>query len=470
MRQSEPRGRIGGLRGQLLVGLIALLLLTLALVATATLQLHKQHLRQSAVNEAVRHAQWLVLVEDPVMRDYSSRALEGTEGFLYVGPVTEELDRQLPASNPDRVWITEFEGEMAVWAIAEGTTEQLVVLSLAEAQSAIDAAQRALFLYLLSTLLFVTLVGYAFFSFIVVRPLRALGVAAERAAGGDLASPVTILPRNEFGEVGRRFNRMLEKIDEQRAELEEQLEQLTEAHEELQQTQDSLIRSEKMASVGHLAAGVAHEVGNPLAAVMGYADLLRDRSLDEETADDLADRTLVQLERIRRIIRQLLDYSRTDSDSEPTPVDIASVIDAALHLVRATSEGRDVDVDVEIPEDLVAAHAIAGEIEQVLLNLFLNAVKAMADDGSTPAQLTVRVHTDEKSLLIDIEDTGPGIDPEIADQLFEPFFTTRSPGEGTGLGLAIADRLVSRVDGELRNIPAETGAHFRIRLRRADAR
>lgn len=469
MRPSQSRGRIGGLRGQLLFGLIALLVLTLALVATATLQFHKQHLRQAVADEARRHAEWLAHVDDPVLREYNSRALENTAGILHAGPLSEELKAELDPTNPNLVWMGDYQDEAAVWAVAQGASDNVVILSLAEAQEAIDSARRALFLYLISTLLFVTLVGYAFFSFIVVRPLRALGVAAERAAGGDLASPVAVLPRNEFGEVGRRFNRMLDKLDEQRAELEEQLEQLTEAHEDLKQAQESLIRSEKMASVGHLAAGVAHEVGNPLAAVMGYADLLRDRSLDQEAADDLADRTLVQLERIRRIIRQLLDYSRTDSESEPTPVDVEKIIDEALHLVQATAEGRRVDVDVDISDALVPAQAIAGEIEQVLLNLLLNAVKAMDGEPSSTPKLKVSADVDDLHVILDIEDNGPGIEPEIADQIFEPFFTTRSPGAGTGLGLAIAERLVSRVDGELRYIPSEEGAHFRIRLRRADA-
>lgn len=458
--KSQPRGRIGGLRAQLLFGLVALLVLTLALVAVATTQFHKRHLQQSVADEARRHAHWLADFDDHHQRQRAGQVLNNQDGILRAGPASDDLTTA--TGEDQQVWIADYEGQSAMWAV-DDDSEMVVVLSLATAQDAIDAGLRALILYLAITLLFVTLVGYAFFSFVVIRPLRALGVATERAAEGDLASPITIVPRNEFGDVARQFNQMLETLDEQRAELEEQLEEIERSHRELKQTQESLIRSEKMASVGHLAAGVAHEVGNPLAAVMGYADLLRDRSLDAESADDIADRTLAQLERIRDIIRQLLDYSRTDSESEPTAVNLEKVIDEAVHLVEATPQGRDIDIEVDIGEELPPARAISGELEQVLVNLLLNAVQAM-DDDEGPNHLEVAAHSDSDAVVVDIRDTGPGIDDEIAERIFDPFFTTREPGEGTGLGLAIAHRLVARAEGELELVDGDGGAHFRIHL------
>ena len=447
----------------MLVGLVGLLVLALALVVLATSQLHKRHLQQTVADETRRHAQWIAQLDESEEREQAVAALQAQREILHIGPVTEELTSHLEGDQS--IWIADFEGQPAMWAVDEGSSQMVVVLSLADAQSAIDAGRGALMLYLAITLLFVTLVGYGFFSFVVIRPLRALGVATERAAKGDLASPISLMPRNEFGDVARQFNRMLETLNAQREELEEQLEQIETAHRELKQTQESLIRSEKMASVGHLAAGVAHEVGNPLAAVMGYTELLRDRDVDEESADDIAERTLVQLKRIRQTIRQLLDYSRADSETEPTAVELAGVIDEAVHLVEATPEGRQVDVELEIADNLPPVHAIAGELEQVLVNLFLNAVKAMHDEG-TPSKLFIGADIDGDHVAVDIRDTGPGIEPALADQIFDPFFTTRQPGEGTGLGLAIAQRLVARADGELTLCDSDDGAHFRIRLRR----
>ena len=449
------------------MGLIILLVIALGLVAVATLQFHTRHLQQSLADEAQRHAATLAEIDDGEMQQEYARALRRQPGILHAGFSSDDTDTG--DGDEARVWIDDYDDQAAIWASAGSDydgEERVVVLSLADAQSAADDGRRALIIYLVSTLLFVTLVGYGFFSFVVIRPLRALGVATQRAANGDLASPVTILPRNEFGQVGNQFNQMLEQLQSQRAELQDQVERLRRAHRELQETQESLIRSEKMASVGHLAAGIAHEVGNPLAAVMGYTDLLRDRSLDEETADDLADRSLDQLKRIQEIIRQLLDYSRSDPDKEPTAVDVKKVIDESLHLVRATPEGGDVDIDVDVDDDLPDAVAIEGELEQVVVNLLLNAIEAMEKQATDDPRIFVGVDVDDERLIVDIRDTGPGIDEDVADQIFDPFFTTRDPGEGTGLGLAIAQQLADRVGGHLELVDNDNGAHFRIELQR----
>lgn len=467
LRPSTPRSRIGGLRGQLLIGLVVLLIVALALVAVATLQFHTRHLQQSKVDESLRHVRTLAAVDDAADRRQFAAALSTQPGIVYAGELPETIDPDTIAAS--QVWISERDGQSVVWATADRGAPMAVAVSLHDAQESVDEGRRALMLYLTLTLLFVSVVGYAFYSFVVIRPLRALDVATERAAKGDLASPITVLPRNEFGRVGRQFNQMLETLENQREELEDQLEQLQRAHRELQETQESLIRSEKMASVGHLAAGIAHEIGNPLAAVLGYTDLLRDRDLDEESADDLADRSIDQLKRIQNIIRQLLDYSRADSEREPSSVDVRAIIDEALHLVGATPEGRDMEVTVDVADDIAPAHAIAGELEQVLVNLVINAAEAMAADDSTPRRLRVDADVDGDQVVIDIIDTGPGIADDIADEIFDPFFTTRDPGDGTGLGLAIAHRLVARVDGQLLLRPRDGGAHFQIRLPVCDA-
>ncbi len=458
MRRSQRRGRVGGLRAQLLVGLIFLLMLTLALLALATVQFHNRHVQQAVADEARRHTAWLSELTTE-QREPAAQALLEQPGILHVGP--KPAGEQGPELAPGQAGIADFEDQSAIWA--HGDDDLVVILSLSEAQAAIDAGRRALLVFLFSTLLFVTVVGYGFFSYVVIRPLRALSVATSRAAEGDLASPITLLPRNEFGDVGRQFNAMLERLDDQRAALEEKLEQLQKAHRELQQAQDSLVRSEKLASVGHLAAGIAHEVGNPLAAVMGYTEMLGDGTLDDEAARDLAERTLTQLRRIRKIIRQLLDYSRQDSQDEPTAVALSDCIDEALHLVRATPAARDIEIELDVPDDLPKVQAIAGEVVQVLVNLFLNAARAMADQPDSPKRLQISAAHRDDQVIVDVVDTGPGVDQEIADQIFDPFFTTGAPGDGTGLGLAIAHRLVTRVDGDLRLIQSDRGAHFQLR-------
>ena len=449
------------------MGLVALLMLALALVAVATAQLHKRHIQQAHADEARRHVGWLTEISDPSERARAAAIVERQPSVLHAGAVPADLTDALP--DPGQVKLASFQEQPAIWTRSAEDGEILVILSLSHAQASIDAGRHALFLYLGLTLVFVTLVGYAFFSLIIIRPLRALGIATQRAAQGDLASPIQVLPRNELGEVGRQFNAMLERLDDQRTSLQQKLEDLEQAHDELKRTQDSLIRSEKMAGVGQLAAGVAHEVGNPLAAVMGYTDLLRDRELDEETADDLAHRSITQLKRIRQTIRQLLDYSRAESDTQPTSLDAAMVIDEAVHLVRATPAAREVDIQVDLPDALPKVRAITGELSQILVNLLLNAVAAMNEADTSPALLVVSAEEDGQFVQLDVLDSGPGLDPEIATRIFDPFFTTRSPGAGTGLGLAITQRLVARIDGTIELVESTEGAHFRVRLPRAES-
>lgn len=464
MRSTRRRGRIGGLRGQLLLGLLGLLTLALSLVALATFQLHKRHLQQAVADEALRSAAWLASLDDKVQLA-ALQALHQNSDLLFAG-LTSQMPEGAPTPNP--VAFGTIEEIPVLWAT--DPDEQIVVaMSLQDAQRAMDQMRTALMLYLGLTLIFVTAVGYAFFSFIVVRPLRALSVATFRAAEGDLASPIQLLPRNEFGTLGRQFNVMLSRLDAQRAELGDQLEALQNAIDELRQTQNSLIRAEKLASVGQLAAGIAHEIGNPLAAVMGYTDLLRDRELDLASADDMAERSLAQLERIRKIIGQLLDYSRAESQADPTPTAIIPVIEDALHLMRAMTSARDVEFTVINDSDLPKALAVTGELSQVLINLMLNAIEAMGEARHRAPALKLTTTATEQTVQIDILDNGPGISSDIQARIFDPFFTTRAPGKGTGLGLAISQRLITRMGGDLQLIPSEEGAHFRIALRIARA-
>ncbi|RAL24932.1 hypothetical protein DL240_01610 [Lujinxingia litoralis] len=456
--------RRGGLRATLSVGLVVLLVVALALVALAVGQLHKRQVQQLLLDEAGRHARMLAAMP-PSQRGAATEALADQPGVLFAGDALPL--EPLPAPGFGR-----FEGAPAVFA--GGASGPWVVLSAAPAQHALEANQRALLLYLALTLLFVTLVGYAFYFFVVVRPLRAIGVATRRAAEGDLASPIKVLPRNEFGQVGHSFNQMLATLDAQRAELQERLEALERAHRELKRTQDSLIRSEKLASVGQLAAGVAHEIGNPLAAVMGYVDLLGDRDLDEESAREVVARTQKQLSRMREIIRQLLDYSRPHPEASPENVVLRELAAEALELARLGRRTRPVDLVLRAPDDLPEARAIAAELSQVLVNLLLNATDALSDSDLDTPQILVDLHADEEMLYVDVIDNGPGVPAELRTRIFDPFFSTRAPGQGTGLGLAISQRLVERVGGELRAgertlIGFDHGAHFELRLPRAAA-
>ncbi len=362
--------------------------------------------------------------------------------FGLAGVVAEHaIRRELPVSaQPDSV---------------QPDSQQASEEALAQQESAnerIAEARRLLLVYLGLDALFILLVGYAFFTFVVVRPLRAIGVASERAARGDLASPVSVLPPNEFGQVGRQFNQMLAELRTKREELEDRLEELDQANRQLHETQDSLIRSEKLASVGQLAAGVAHEVGNPLAAIGGYMELLEEGDLDEETTRDIIERSGREVERIRATIQDLLDFSREESAPETTRVQLADCIDDAMSLVSAQPKARRVAIESDVPDDLPPIEAVGPQIVQVLVNLLINAVDALADGDIDAPRIDVAAEhrPDDGELVVRVTDNGPGIDTEKPQRIFDPFFTTKDPGEGTGLGLSICLRIMRRLDGDIR--------------------
>ncbi len=259
---------------------------------------------------------------------------------------------------------------------------------------------------------------------------------------------------------------MLERLDAQREDLEAKIEELERANEDLQRAQDSLIRSEKLASVGQLAAGIAHEVGNPLTAVHGWAEVLADGDLDDETVRTVGERVLAQVGRMRTIIRELLDFSRDDADHPLTPIDLHACVAEALRLASATKRTRHITMEMDDAALESAPHprAVHSQVVQILINLIFNAADALRDaevEVEDPT-VTVSAHTTEDHCILSVTDNGPGVSPEAAPRLFDPFFTTKPVGEGTGLGLAICLRIMQRFDGDLRVVPHEDGARFEL--------
>lgn len=315
-------------------------------------------------------------------------------------------------------------------------------------------AARELFVtYFVLVVLVILLLGYGIFTFLIVRPVRAIGVASQRAAQGDLASPIKYLPRNEFGAVSRQFNIMLADLARNRQALEARLHELDQANRQLRQAQDSLIRSEKLASVGQLAAGVAHEVGNPLAAISGYLEILSDEELDPAIRRDILARSQANVDRIRDTVGNLLNFSREDSDATLEAVDLGACVAEALHLVRAQPKAQQVTIHSALPDSLPPAHAVSSEVIQVLVNLLINAIDAISQ-ATPPAEPAPRItlSADTRApdtITLRVTDTGQGIPAEKLQRVFDPFYTTKEPGEGTGLGLSICLRLMRRVGGDI---------------------
>ncbi len=308
---------------------------------------------------------------------------------------------------------------------------------------------------LYTTVFALALLLFAYFALtrLIVRPIEQLAQATDRVAGGARVLRVRTAGARELVELGASVSSMTKKLIANESALLHKVQELTEATTRLTQTQAQLVRSERLASVGRLSAGLAHEIGNPIAALMGLEDLLLEGELPAETRDFVA-RMRRETERIHRVVRDLLDFARPEAKAgeagEPQePTDVGAVIDDVTALVRPQKPFRGVRIERELDETLHVALP-ASRLTQVLLNIVLNAGAAVASKGRDDGRVTLRARrVGSTRVQIEVEDNGPGIALDVREQIFEPFVTTKSIGEGTGLGLAVCRGLVESAGGEI---------------------
>jgi len=229
-------------------------------------------------------------------------------------------------------------------------------------------------------------------------------------------------------------------------------------------TQEQLFQASKLASVGELAAGVAHEINNPLTAVIGFSELLLNRVEDEENRHML-ERIIAAGQRTRNIVQGLLQFSRGLQARELARDDINEVVRQTVNLLRRQIELEGIDVFEQYAHDLPWLNTDSGGVGQVILNLLQNARDAIHDSG-IGTHITIHTEMDGPDYVaIVIEDDGPGISPDKISRIFDPFFTTKPPGKGTGLGLSISHRIASELGGNL-SVRSEAGREtvFTLRL------
>src|SRR6185436_16116808 len=284
----------------------------------------------------------------------------------------------------------------------------------------------------------------------VVRPLERLSRATRAVAAGDLEVRIPEEGVAETAGMARAFNEMTEALATRTDALEKAIADLRESSRNLRTARQGLERAERLAAVGRLAAGVAHEVGNPVGALLGFLDLVaRDTGLSDASRAHLA-KARTQVERVRSILRDLLGFARP-ARGECAPVDLAPVAEEVLELVRAQRRYAGVGFRIEIEGEVPAALADRAAVAQLMLNLVLNAGDAVRPGGGevrvclAPSALERRASDDPVSsaggsridaVQLRVEDDGPGVPAEDRERIFDPFFTTKDPGEGTGLGLA----------------------------------
>jgi signal transduction histidine kinase len=269
------------------------------------------------------------------------------------------------------------------------------------------------------------------------------------------------------------------------------------ANKKLKEAQEELIRTEKLASIGRFAAGVAHEVGNPLGAILGYTSILGRDGIDREEAGDYLKRIEKEIGRINRIVRELLDFSKP-SKLEIQDIEVNKVIENTLSLLSYQKNFKNIETQLELQPDLFLIKGDESQLSQVFINIILNAVDAMPNGGNlrikTENFIVEHLFEDELQQLyprrrkgdplesdysrlrkldplsailakfskgdrlvkIRISDTGMGIQPEDLERIFDPFFTTKDPDKGTGLGLSISLRIIESMAGKIR-VESEVG-------------
>lgn len=321
------------------------------------------------------------------------------------------------------------------------------------------------------------LFGYALFRRRILLPIGELSAGTAQLASGRFDVRLDASAANELGALASQFDALAAALESYQARNEQQVADLQRVNEDLQRTRKELVFAEKMATVGRLAAGIAHEVGNPLASIIGFVDLLDDDE-DGTLAADFLPRIRKELDRIHHIIRELLSYARpTDGTADALDrVDIAQPLEAARRLIEVQPRFKAVSFDEVVDPGLPLVLAHEARLQQVLLNLFVNAAEAMSMGG----RIRTRAYRNPDAphvVQVEVQDEGPGLPPTVAGNVFEPFFTTKDVGEGTGLGLSVSLQLMEGMKGSLNFrqpdlAPEDSmmagGATFVITLRVAD--
>ena len=320
----------------------------------------------------------------------------------------------------------------------------------------------------------------------LIKPIRELSDATQRVADGDLSARAAIATGDEVEHLAHAFNRMAHSLQLGQAELEQRVAdrttELTRANEELKEeinerqlaerarraaereleTQQALsVRSDRLRSLGEMAAGMAHELNQPLMGVRGLAEHMligQDRGWELTTAQfcDRLQRIIEQADRMVHIIEHIRMFARQAGKPERSKVDINDVVRSATDLLGVQFRSHGLELDCDLGQDLPAVSANAFSLEEVLLNLLNNARDAVEEDraqGKSP-RVVVRTRAngiaDAPAVRIEVIDTGHGIPEDVMAKVFDPFYTTKDPDKGTGLGLSISRSIVAELEGSLR--------------------
>lgn len=326
-----------------------------------------------------------------------------------------------------------------------------VKTSLVPVYETLRRSEKLVILYIILDTVILALVGIYLLSRIVVGPIHRLLRMTEEYEGSELIPSDSDTTANEIGNLSRALSNMLKRLDENKKELKNHINSLEKANNDLKAAQNEIIRSEKLASVGRLAAGIAHEIGNPIGIILGYIDLIQKGGLSEEEEKDFLVRTESEITRINVIIRQLLDFSRRSTEQIEN-CSVHDLIFDTVEMLKPQSRMKELEIALDLNAERDTVLADKNQLKQVFLNILINSIDALEEDGHFHEKSHIMVKSDNENgfVVINFIDNGPGTPTDDLDRIFDPFFTTKEPGRGTGLGLSVCYRIIETLEGTIK--------------------
>ncbi len=314
--------------------------------------------------------------------------------------------------------------------------------------------------YILTNTIILAVLGFYRVSKIVLMPINRLVDRAEEYRGDDDIETLFAEDQgNEFNRLSRALNRMFARINVDNQKLKQTVASLEKANLDLNLAQKDIIRAEKLASVGRLASGIAHEIGNPIGIINGYLALLKQNDLGVEEKIDYLTRTENEINRVDSIIRQLLDFSRP-SQRVYEQINVHEILSDTIEMLKVQPMVAKIDIHTRFEAFMDIVYADANQLKQVFLNVVLNAVDAMTAvsrlrkgrldiKSEIELQQNKQLNKTVDMLRLEFKDNGPGIPSDLINNIFDPFYTTKEPGKGTGLGLSVSFMIIERFDGTI---------------------
>lgn len=504
--------RIFGLRGHIIGGIVILVVVATGIMGILSLKVIEQKVLYAKVREAealgdlfrLKSGEKASAIKDLAeltrkagrIKDYE---IVGKKGVLFFksGPglgAGDKVDegrliiqkRGMTLRHSGRTTLNPLLGEFnAKITLSDGARVRFT-LPLVGLREELRSIRRFIFYFSLLSCVVIIAFGVYVLSKTVVMPIRRLERTARAIAGGDLAvradeGRAGVAGEGGYDEIGslaRSFNLMAESVEEKVMSIER-------VNRDLLSAQERLIMSEKLATAGRFAAGIAHEIGNPLGAVQGYLEILIDGKMEDGEAAEILERMNKEMARINAIVTDFLDISRPSS-ADATPSDVNNVLEETVAIMKGHKGFEGVQIELKRDAGLPLAVIDSSKLKQVFMNLLLNSADAMEGSGRIRIETNLREgvpygviparrRTDiqrilstkdtgeviegapsTKMVVISFIDNGPGISEEERKKIFDPFFTTKEPGKGTGLGLFISEGIVETYRGKI-NVMSKEG-------------